>query len=133
MTTHALQLYPPAEPNERQVVLDGLYLEHALHRRGEPGKPYIYGNFVTSLDGRIAMRTDEGQAYTPPSLTTDGDWALFRELQAQADCLVTHGGYLRALARGELDDICRSAPSRGTLMRSGAGTTVWNRNRLFLR
>ena len=33
------------------------------------------------------------------------DWRLFQELEAQADCLITHGGYLRSLASGKLDNI----------------------------
>jgi riboflavin biosynthesis pyrimidine reductase len=43
----------------------------------------------------------------PATLTTPSDWLLFQELQAQADCFITHGGYLRALAAGTLDNILR--------------------------
>lgn len=105
MTAYALQLYPQPSGAGQTRALSGLYLNHRLHRRGAPGRPFIYGNFVTSFDGRIALTGDDRQAYVPASLTTVSDWLLFQELQAQADCLVTHGGYLRALARGQLDDI----------------------------
>lgn len=67
--------------------------------------PVVYANFVTSLDGRIAVGEAEREAHVPPSLTTTPDWRLFQELQAHADCFITHGGYLRALADERLSDI----------------------------
>ncbi|MGZ5009090.1 MAG: riboflavin biosynthesis protein RibD, partial [Methylobacter sp.] len=33
------------------------------------------------------------------------DFGLFMELHAQSDCLITHGGYMRALAEGRLGNI----------------------------
>ncbi len=99
-----IRLYPDPGGGE---ALEGLYLTHKLHEQGDANAPFVYGNFVASLDGRIALGAESGDAetYVPESLTTGTDWRLFQELQAQADCLVTHGGYLRALARGDLDDI----------------------------
>ena len=38
-------------------------------------------------------------------LTSANDFRLFQELHAQADCLITHGGYLRALAGGKLGNV----------------------------
>lgn len=107
MAADLLQLYPP--PGARRS-LRGLYLQHELHTRGRAGKPFIYANFVASLDGRIALKGDkEEDSRVPEILTTQADWCLFQELQAQADCFVTHGGYLRALAAGRLDDILHFA------------------------
>lgn len=83
----------------------GLYLTLDLHRRGTAQCPFVYANFLTSLDGRIALEDAEGRAYLPRSLTTPDDFRLFLELAAQADCLITHGGYLRALADGRLGNI----------------------------
>lgn len=97
MITHVTQLYP--QPGGA-VPLAGLYLAHRLHELGTARRPFIYANFVSSLDGRIAL-----QDSVPKSLTTGHDWLLFQELQAQADCFVTHGGYLRALAAGRLGDV----------------------------
>jgi riboflavin biosynthesis pyrimidine reductase len=88
-----------------EVSLAGLYLKEALFRRGTFERPFVYGNFLTSLDGRIALEDEKGMAYTPSSLTTSDDFRLFLELQAQADCLITHGGYLRALDAGRLGSI----------------------------
>jgi len=38
--------------------LQGLYLDHHLHTRGSSGRPFIFSNFITSLDGRIAIAAD---------------------------------------------------------------------------
>ncbi len=102
MAPTLLQLYPQV----RETSLRGLYLAHELHTLGVPGLPFVYGDFVTSLDGRIALRDAvSGESHLPESLTSDSDLRLLLELHAQADCLVTHGGYLRAIARKQLDDI----------------------------
>ena len=97
-----LQLYPQM----RETSLRGLYLAHRLHTLGLPGLPFVYGDLVTSLDGRIALRdAATGESRLPEALTSDSDLRLLLELHAQADCLVTHGGYLRAIAQKRLDDI----------------------------
>jgi riboflavin biosynthesis pyrimidine reductase len=86
--------------------LKGLYLEHRLHELGNPGSPFVYANFVSSLDGRIAVTDSGGSAKEAlAGLTSPNDFRLFQELQAQADCLITHGGYLRALAEGRLGNV----------------------------
>ena len=96
------RLFPP--PYEA-VDLHGLYLGLNLHRLGAPGRPFVYANFLSSLDGRIALEDAAGTPHLPKRLTSAADFRLFLELQAQADCLVTHGGYLRALAAGRLGNI----------------------------
>jgi riboflavin biosynthesis pyrimidine reductase len=87
------------------VPLGGLYLNLKLHELGTAQQPFVYANFLSSLDGRIALEDAEGMAYLPKSLTTPDDFRLFLELEAQADCLITHGGYLRSLAAGRLGNI----------------------------
>lgn len=73
---------------------------------GTPQQPFVYANFLSSLDGRIALEDPlTGQSYLPEVLTTPDDFRLFLELEAQADCLITHGGYLRALAEDRLGNI----------------------------
>ena len=97
-----LQLYPQMS----EASLRGLYLGHRLHLLGVPGLPFVYGDFVTSLDGRIALRDGvNGLSRLPRVLTSDSDLRLLLELHAQADCLITHGEYLRAIAEKRLDDI----------------------------
>ncbi|MDF9393534.1 MULTISPECIES: RibD family protein [Methylococcus] len=96
------RLFPP--PFE-EVALHGLYLNLNLHRLGAAGKPFVYANFLASLDGRIALEDASGQSFLPKSLTTPDDFRLFLELEAQADCLITHGGYLRSLQEKRLGNI----------------------------
>jgi riboflavin biosynthesis pyrimidine reductase len=103
MTARMLRLFPGA-PEE--IALPGAYLAHRLHERGSTGAPFVYASFVGSLDGRIALRDPTtGESRLPAGLVSGNDFRLFLELQAQADCLVTHGGYLRDLAAGRLDDV----------------------------
>jgi riboflavin biosynthesis pyrimidine reductase len=102
MSKTVFRLFPP--PCE-EVPLRGLYLTLGLHCRGTPESPFVYANFLTSLDGRIALEDPEGRTYLPKTLTTPDDFRLFLELEAQADCLITHGGYLRALAEKRLGNI----------------------------
>ena len=55
------RLYPaPAEP----AALTGLYLRHALHRRSQP---FVYANFIASLDGRVALADRQGALARMPS------------------------------------------------------------------
>lgn len=103
MTVRMLRLYPGV-PEE--ITLPGAYLAHRLHERGSADAPYVYASFVSSLDGRIALRDPStGESRLPAGLVSGNDFQLFLELQTQADCLVTHGGYLRDLAAGRLDDV----------------------------
>lgn len=102
MSKTLFRLYPP--PYEA-VSLRGLYLQLALQERGTREQPLVYANFLTSLDGRIALVDATGEPYLPKSLTTPDDFRLFLELECQADCLITHGGYLRALAAEQLGNI----------------------------
>ena len=103
MSEELIELYPPTGATR---TLDGTYLAHGLHALGTPRQPFVYANFVSSLDGRIAVvEADSGESYVLDDLTSGHDWRLFQELQAQADCLVTHGGYLRALGAGRFPDI----------------------------
>jgi riboflavin biosynthesis pyrimidine reductase len=98
-----LELYPRSGTTR---ALNGTYLSHDLQLQGSPEQPFVYANFVSSLDGRIAVvEADTGESYVLEDLTSGHDWRLFQELQAQADCMVTHGGYLRALAQGKFQDI----------------------------
>ena len=107
-----LQLFPPPV---RERPLSGLYLEESLSEPTFEGAvPFLYANFVTSLDGRIAATGADGVSRLPEGLSNSRDWRLFRELQAHADCLVTHGGYLRALESGILGNILQVGHAAGS-------------------
>ena len=98
MTAARLMRLFPAPAAE--VKLRGLYLSHGLHRLGGPGAPFVYADFVSSLDGRIAI-----EERVPQEIAGASDLRLLLELQAQADCVITHAGYMRAIAQGRLGDI----------------------------
>ena len=103
MAARILRLYP-GPPEDAAVA--GTYLAHAVHRLGSAARPFVYADFVASLDGRIALDDPaSGESGLPAALRSGNDFRLLLELEAQADCLITHGGYLRAIAAGRLDDI----------------------------
>ncbi|MGR9035982.1 MAG: RibD family protein [Gammaproteobacteria bacterium] len=89
-----------------ETPLKGLYLEHRVHELGQEGAPFVYANFLSSLDGRIALEdSTRSTTFIPKHLMTQSDFSLFMELHAQSDCLITHGGYMRALSKGGLGNI----------------------------
>jgi len=103
MTKNLIRLFPV--PSE-SASIQGLYLGHHIHQLGTPQAPFVYANFLSSMDGRIALEDAvSGNSFIPKHLTSASDFALFMELHAQADCLITHGGYLRALDQGRLGNI----------------------------
>ena len=103
MPNTLLRLYPA--PNQ-EVPVRGLYLEHGIHKLAKKNSPFVYANFLASLDGRIALEdVEQGKTYIPKHLMTNSDFQLFMELHAQADCLITHGGYMRALSQDKLGNI----------------------------
>ena len=97
-----LQLYPqPTTTHE----LKGLYLGHDLRSLNADG-PFVYTNYVTSIDGRIAVPRQNGDGMTvPKNVATDRDWRLFQELAVQADVILTSGRYLRDYADGDAQEI----------------------------
>jgi len=103
MQKNLLRLYPQSD---EKCVITGLYLAHQVHKLGSAGSPFVYANFLSSLDGRIALEdASQSTTYIPKHLITSADFRLFMELHAQADCLITHGGYMRALSKGRLGNI----------------------------
>ncbi len=92
----------PAPGGER--ALTGLYLHDPLPTQGRHG-PFIYANYVQSLDGRIAIPDAKGRSHVPGSIGNPRDWRLLQELAGQADCLLSSGRYLRELDAGTAQDI----------------------------
>ncbi len=100
------QLYPtPA----RETPLNGLYLGHALRDiSAAQSRPFVYTNYVQSIDGRIAIPRPSGKGMmVPPDTSNDRDWRLFQELAVQADCLISSGRYLRDYAESKAQEILR--------------------------
>lgn len=86
--------------------LPGLYLDHRLNTRGGHDRPYVYSNFITTLDGRIAIASGERTSHEVPRHTVNArDWRLYQELAAQADLLITSGRFLRQSLLGEAQDV----------------------------
>jgi riboflavin biosynthesis pyrimidine reductase len=95
--------------------LVGAYLAHQLRQNiGESAdksadlstKPFIYANFVTSLDGRIAIPHPSGRGQMVPKTTAnEHDWRLYQELAAQADLIISSGRYLRDWDEGRAQEI----------------------------
>jgi riboflavin biosynthesis pyrimidine reductase len=97
-----IQLLPPTGA-ERE--LHGLYLHEGLHRRGSATRPFVYSNYVSSIDGRIALPSPDRRSHQVPKAIGNGrDWRLFQELAAQADLLVTSARYFRQADAGEHQD-----------------------------
>jgi riboflavin biosynthesis pyrimidine reductase len=99
-----LQLYPAPSC---EVALRGLYLEHDLRAQAEGlDRLFVCANFVSSLDGRIAVPDSSGKGVTlAEAITNPRDWRLFQELAVQADILITSGHYLRQYATGVKQEI----------------------------
>lgn len=104
MRDELLQLFPLPH---QEVPLKGLYLGHDLREQSSaPGKAFVYSNFITSIDGRIAVqRVSEPGTRIPEHITNPRDWRLFLELAVQADILITTGRYLRDYAEGRAQEI----------------------------
>jgi len=103
-----LKLFPaPVEA----VSLEGLYLAHDLRALGHASRPFVYTNFIASLDGRIAVKSSHtGSLAVPKEIANPRDWRLFQELAAQADALITTGRYARELAAGHAQDVLPLSP-----------------------
>ncbi|MFL6624644.1 MAG: RibD family protein [Sulfurifustaceae bacterium] len=87
MNGRLTRLYPPPS-GERPVA--GTYLAHDVRRLGVPERPFVYANFVSSLDGRISQIDREmGRLRPPRAISSEHDWRLYRELAAQAEVVVT--------------------------------------------
>ncbi|MCB8976612.1 MAG: dihydrofolate reductase family protein [Ardenticatenaceae bacterium] len=97
------QLFPTAA--ERP--LHHLYLDHNLRQLAQQqARPFVYANFVMSLDGRIAIPHPTKSGMTiPKNVANPRDWRLFQELAAQADIIISTGRYLRDWADGRAQEI----------------------------
>jgi riboflavin biosynthesis pyrimidine reductase len=106
MDEPVLRLYPlPSQ----EVPFKGLYLEDNLRQYAQVlERAFIYGNFISSLDGRIAIAhpTRPGMV-VPDQIANPRDWRLFQELAVQADILITSGRYLRDYVDGRAQEILR--------------------------
>jgi len=97
------QLYPT---NSHSCTLEGLYLDLNLHQQAKAGDVFIYVNYISSLDGRIALYNADLDDYEVPTAIANGrDWRLYQELAGQADVMLTSARYFRQLAKGKAQDL----------------------------
>lgn len=90
--------------------LEGLYLQQGLHQK-RTEQPFVYSNFVSSLDGRIALPAEHRASHqVPPAIANPRDWRLYQELGAQADIVITSARYYRQYAEGEAQDTLPVGP-----------------------
>ena len=95
-----IQLYPVYQPDNE---LEGLYLRRS--HGDKPEGPYVYTNFITSLDGRIAIEQPvTGKRGVPRTISNPRDWRLYQELAACADALLVSARYIRELSKGTAQD-----------------------------
>lgn len=99
MPDTVLELYP--NPGQ-QHKLKNLYLAELDGLPQTQDAPFIYSNFIASLDGRIALPGMQRHTHqVPPAIANARDWRLFQELAAQADLLITSARYFRQAADAE--------------------------------
>ncbi|ABI56709.1 RibD family protein [Alkalilimnicola ehrlichii MLHE-1] len=112
MTPPLIPLHPPG--NHDPIPLTNLYRDLPLPRGDD--RLYVYGNFVTSLDGRIALGDGLPAQTVPGSIANRRDWRLFQELAARADILLSSGRYFRDLQAGRAQDILPLGTDYGDLV-----------------
>ncbi|TCK19176.1 riboflavin biosynthesis pyrimidine reductase [Thiogranum longum] len=96
MNNDILELYPDSGKTRS---LRGLYLGQIP---ATTDQPFIYTNYIASIDGRIALpATDRRSSQVPPAIANSRDWRLFQELAAQADLLISSARYFRQAVEQE--------------------------------
>lgn len=97
MQAPVIRLFPTRE----DAPLRGLYLKHELRLQAQDQRPFVYTNFISSLDGRISeLDAASGRKRVPAALANPRDWRLYMELLAQCDVVLTTARHLRAMAAG---------------------------------
>jgi riboflavin biosynthesis pyrimidine reductase len=96
--------------------LQGLFLAHLLRARATAGRPLVYTNFISTLDGRISWQNLQGRREVPPASTNSHDLELYHELSAQADVLLTSSSHLRAAAEGRAAGMLGYGDSAGRML-----------------
>ena len=63
MSKKVIRLFPGSGETE---TLLGLYLRRPIVAEGNSARPIVYANFLTSLDGRIALYNDQQDQHVRP-------------------------------------------------------------------
>ena len=104
MGSNVIELFPSTG---REVQHRGLYLDQDLRTElASTEEVFVYANFITSIDGRIAAPDNDGdEVKLATQITNARDWRLFQELAVQADVLISSGRYLREYERGPKQEL----------------------------
>lgn len=103
MASPILEIYPE---HGRELALEGLYLGQDLRAQlVDKTDSFVYANFITSLDGRIAIPRENNGLVVPKTIINPRDWRLFQELAIQADVIISSGRYLRDYAEDHAQEI----------------------------
>jgi len=88
-------------PTAIRVPLSGRHLCEDLRSRLTESGAFVYSNFITSLDGRIAIADPAtGLLGIPAQIANPRDWRLLLELAAPADAVLLSGRHVRELGTG---------------------------------
>jgi riboflavin biosynthesis pyrimidine reductase len=104
MSEGVVELYPQAGKERK---LAGLYLQQDLRHQDQGSIPFVYANFISSLDGRIAVPRSDGSLAVPDNSSNPRDWRLFQELAVQSDVMLSSGRYLREYEDGRAQEILK--------------------------
>jgi riboflavin biosynthesis pyrimidine reductase len=89
-------------PVQRQVPLEGLYLDQRLmERAADLGRSLVLTDYLTDKNGVIAKATQEGHFEIPKALKNSSDWGRYQELMAQTDVIISGGSYFKRLATSQ--------------------------------
>jgi riboflavin biosynthesis pyrimidine reductase len=89
-------------PVQRQVPLEGLYLDQRLmERAADLGRSLVLTDYLTDKNGVIAKVTQEGHFEIPRALKNSSDWGRYQELMAQTDVIISGGSYFKRLATSQ--------------------------------
>lgn len=117
-----MQLFPQPV---KTIPFKGAYLAHDLRQYVlGTAKAFVYGNFMVSIDGRIAIPQPSGKGLMlPQAIANDRDWQLYQELAAQADIMINSGCYLRDWADGHAQELLQVDNPRFAYLRD------WRQNK----
>ena len=86
-------------PVKKRVPLKGLYLDQRLlEMSNKIGKSVVLTDFLTDKNGVVAKADKPAHFQVPVELKNPFDWALFQELMAQAEIIISTGKYFKRLA-----------------------------------
>lgn len=109
MSNNIPQLYPADGTHH---TLEGLYLAQNIRAQKGMDDVFVYSNFITSIDGRIALPVADKRSHQVPAATGNSrDWRLYQELAAQADLLITSARFFRQAEIHEAQDNLPIGPS----------------------